>query len=74
MNERLRMHEKYNQLKAHNQVIPKWAIFGFYIKNQKILVSYNNCENFKGFPYLVLEIFEIKVFMIFHIYGSPISI
>ena len=64
-------------LKARNQVIPKWAIFGFYIKNQKILVSYKCCENFKRFPHLVLEIFEIKVFTIFHgttIYGSPTSI
>ena len=59
-------------LKAHKQVIHKWAIYRFYVQNQKILVSYNNCENFKGFSCLVLEIFEIKVLMI--LYGSPMSI
>ena len=54
-------------LQAHNQAIPKWAIYSFYIQNQKTMVSYNNCENFKRFPHLVLEIFEIKNFIIFQI-------
>ena len=66
-----------SHLKARHQVIPKWAIYGIYVKNQKISVSYKCCENFKRFTHLVLEISEIKVFTVFHgttIYGSPTSI
>ena len=55
-------------LKTHNQVIPKWAIYGFYIKNRKIWRSYNYWKNFKRFPCLVFEIIEVKVFTRFHIW------
>ena len=48
-----------------NQLIPKWAIYIFYIQNQNILVSLKNCENFMRVSCLVSEKIEIKVFIIF---------